>query len=191
MPEDEAHHSNNEQIMRFFRKGRPFRFSRGEIILRGNSEPTGVYCVDKGQVKVYSINDAGDEYIHIIYRHGEIFPMIWAFKNIYRNVFYEAMESSLLWMIPRDTFLKFAQSSLQISYGLLQQMIEQFNTYADRIDNLEYKRADERVIYRLLFLAGRFGTRHGGSMTIEARLTQQDIARSINVARESVARALE
>jgi CRP-like cAMP-binding protein len=56
---------------------------------------------------------------------------------------------------------------------------------------LEYKSAHERVAYRLVFLASRFGKRRGSSVVIDAPLTHEFISESINLSRETVSRQIE
>jgi CRP/FNR family transcriptional regulator len=71
------------------------------------------------------------------------------------------------------------------------QLARQFRVFADRVDNLEYKHASERVAYRLLFLASRFGIRSGSTIAIDVPLTHETFANSINLARETVSRQIE
>lgn len=176
----------------FFKSGRSVQISKGEIVIRGDEASADVYYVSKGLIKVYSINDQGEEYIHILYKSGDIFPLILAFKGRQRRVFYEALDSVVLWKVTKDRFIDHVkQNTSPDIYSLIEQMAEQFNIYADRVDNLQYKSASERVVYRLLFLASRFGRRTGNEITIDAPITHKVIASSINLTRESVSREIE
>lgn len=184
--------SDSKSLADFFMNGRSAHYSKGEIILVGDNDNLDVHFVSKGFIKVYSINDEGDEYTHIIYKTGDIFPLIWALKGLKRHVFYESMDSCVIWKIPKETFTAHLKAnSDNITYSLLEQLADQFNIYADRLDNLQYKSAHERVVYRLLFLAGRFGKKNGKDIIIEAPITHKSIASSINLARESVSREME
>jgi CRP-like cAMP-binding protein len=176
----------------FFTKGRSIRAPKGQIVLRGDDENPDIYYVGKGFIKVYSINDSGEEYLHIIYKPGDIFPLIWIFKNRRRRVFYESMSDSVVWSLPKLEFLEYIKSKTDpVAYSVIEKMAEQFNIYADRLDNLEYRNAKERVVYRLLFLASRFGRKSDGKIIIEAPVTHKLIAESINLTRESVSREIE
>lgn len=175
-----------------FMSGRSVRASKGEVLLRGDEPNADIFYIAKGTVKVYSINDQGEEYIHILYKAGEIFPLIWAFRDKQRRVFYEALDSVVLWKLPKDTFLEYVKANTSPAvYSLLEQMAEQFSVYADRIDNLQYRAASERVVYRLLFLASRFGKKVGDEIVIDTPITHKVIANSINLTRESVSREIE
>lgn len=180
----------NQKLIEFFNSARHRKFSKGELVLTGE-DPSGVMCIQKGYVQVYSISDDGDRYVHILYKVGELFPLIWAVQNIRRRVFYEAASDVVVAEAPKEDFLKFIKNDAQVIYDVLAQLAEQFYVFADRLDNLEYKSAHERVIYRLVFLASRFGERKGKSVTIQAPLTHEMISESINLARETVSREIE
>jgi CRP/FNR family transcriptional regulator len=176
----------------FFTTGISIHASKGEVVLRGDEENADIFYLSKGLIKVYSINDEGEEYIHIIYKTGDIFPLIWAFRNKQRRVFYESLASSVLWKVPKARFLgHIKENTSPEAYSLIEQLAEQFNVYADRVDNLQYKSASQRVVYRLLFLAGRFGKKDGNRIIIDAPITHKIIASSINLTRESVSREIE
>ena len=70
------------ELANFFMTGRVTYAAKGEVVLRGDDENPGIHFVSKGFVKVYSINDEGEEYLHIIYKQGDIFPLIWAFTKL-------------------------------------------------------------------------------------------------------------
>lgn len=178
-------------LLEEFRGGRKLDFRHREIVLRAGETPQGVYFIEKGFIKVYTISDRGTENMHIIYKAGEIFPLIWVFNGRVRNVFYESIGSSRLFRLTIEEFNKRMHKSTHLHSAVTEQFADQFRIYADRIDNLEYTEALERVAYRLLTLARRFGARRHGQTVIDAPITHQHIAESINLARETVSREIE
>jgi CRP/FNR family transcriptional regulator len=74
---------------------------------------------------------------------------------------------------------------------VLRQLVNTFTVYAQRIQNLGYRLPRERVIACLLDLATRFGNHSSQGLVIEAPITHQDIADSINMSRETASRVLE
>jgi len=86
-------------------------------------------------------------------------------------------------MVPEDSAITFA---------LLRRASRAADIYTRRIRNLEYRYASERIIYRLLQLCERFGNQQAdGSCLVEVGISQQILATSINVSRESVNRTME
>ena len=186
--------SNNqlqEELAGYFEKGRLLKFDKDEIVMRSREQPRGVYMIQRGFIKVYSIDDSGKENLHLIYKSGEIFPLIWAFKGLPRNVFYQALAPSRLWLLPTDEFRELAATSHSASQALVRQLVNQFHILTERLENLEYNSAADRVVYRLVFMAGRFGVKNGKQVIIDAPITHQIIADATNLVRETVSRQIE
>ena len=187
-----AAYEQSPKIRDLFIRGQPLSFGRGDVIIGNEPAPDGIYYISTGYVKCYSISKDGDEYMHIIYGSGEIFPLLWAYLEIPETpLFYEAISTCSLWRIAREWFSTYTQKDPELCYAMSVQLAQQFRMFTNRIDNLEYKRARDRLIYRLLYLASRFGTRDGDSVIIEAPLTHEIFASSINLSRESVSREME
>ncbi|MEO8105582.1 MAG: Crp/Fnr family transcriptional regulator [Candidatus Saccharibacteria bacterium] len=179
-------------IRRFFTKGQPLELNKGELVLSSASATDGVFYISTGFVKIYSISDAGEEYVHIVYGPGELFPLLATYLNFATDsLFYEALSETLVWRMSRDWFMRFIAGSIEASNAMALQLAQQFQFFSERVDNLEYKKASERVAYSLLFLANRFGVRKGQSIVIEAPITHDLLASSVNLARESVSREFE
>lgn len=191
MPRHDLKSRPQTKLIEQFKEGRLLHFRGREIVLRAGEEPQGIYYVNSGFVRAYSITDQGEENIHIIYQSGDIFPLVWAFKGIVRNIFYESVGPSKLFRLGKDDFINLVRDYPEVPQLLLQQLTDQLDVYADRLDNLEYTSASERVVYRLLFLGGRFGEKQGSKIVINLPSTHQHIARSINLARETVSREIE
>lgn len=175
----------------FLHSGLPMRIQKGEIVLGWEEEPAGIYYIEQGYIKAYSISVDGEENIQLIYGRQELFPLVWAILNIRQQVYYEALSEALLLHISLDQFTEFSQSSKLASRALMRQIAYQVYVYSERIDNLEYKKPEQRIAYRLLFLAGRFGKHTGSEIVIEGPFTHQLISDSINLARETVSREIE
>lgn len=185
-------YQQSETIRRLFNRGQPMAIGKNEVILGNDATPNGVYYIATGYIKIYSISDNGDEYVHIIYGPGEIFPIIWAYLGIEpESLFYESISECTLWRISKKWFQEFIRTDVPFSYAMSLQLAQQFRIYTDRVDNLEYKKASERIAYRLLFLASRFGMKSRGIIVIDVPITHEIFANSVNLARESVSREIE
>ena len=183
--------AHSDVVSSFFKTGSPLYFQKGDLILGNQPDPDGVYFVETGFVKVYSINDRGDELIRLIYGQGELFPLAWGYLGVNSELYYEALAETLAWRASQDRFLMLLQCNVEASFAIACQMALQLHIYSGRLENLEYGRSRERVVYRLLFLAGRFGVRRGRRVVITAPITHDIVAKSINLVRESVSREIE
>lgn len=182
-------HSNRISLKDYFVKhGRRHTYRKGQILLRPGDEPQGVYFDESGLVKIYSLSHDGSEHDHLFYGPGDVFPIMWAVEGVLRNVYYETIEESAFWLLPKPVFLAFVQNRADISYQLLERTVGLFKLYAGQIDNLLYSDAAERVAFRLLALLNRYRIREGNNYILDMPLTNRDVARSVATSRETVNR---
>ena len=181
-----------KQVEAFFKCGQQLHVLKGQCIIRGEDEPQGLYYIDRGLVRAYGINQRGEDYTFAILAPKELFPLNWLLHETRRQIFFQAITPCHVCVVPRERVLTEAQVDPNFCYGLMHKAVEAFSLFVDRLDNLEYKYAGERLAYRLLFLAKRFGEkRTDGSYLIKAQVSQQLLASSINASRESVNREFE
>jgi CRP/FNR family cyclic AMP-dependent transcriptional regulator len=182
---------DSDIVVEAFKAAKLVKYKRGDIINQPSDELKCVYMVADGFVKVYSVNNRDEQYVHLVYDTGEIFPLVWLVNEGKRNVYYEAVTNCSIYELEKSVIADRAKTDAAFSYCLLQRVTEQFRVYADRVDNLEYKYASERLAYCLLFLASRFGERQGDKILLRVPITHQVLGSTINLSRESVTRELD
>jgi CRP/FNR family transcriptional regulator len=183
------HGVKSEKLKALFRSGKQFKYQKNATITRAGETPRGIYLIESGMIKIYSLSKQGDEHIHHFFGPGDFFPIIWSFRDSVRNMFYETLSPVKVWLIPRETFKDFITSNPDVMYEVLEELIDRYHLYIGRIDNLLYPDARERSAYRLLSLADRFGVKTVEGIVIDASITHEDLAHSINMTRETFGRA--
>lgn len=184
--------NDSESISSHFREGISKHFLKGEILIQGNEKPTGVYLIESGYVKAYSISHLGQQNLLLIHGANEIMPLPWALDGAQKmGIFYEAMSDVTVFRTSKDYLRATMGVNPWLTEQILRQLLNTFTVYAQRIQSLGYRLPRERVIACLLDLATRFGHHEGHSTVIEAPITHQDIADSISMTRETASRALE
>ncbi|MDO8259909.1 MAG: Crp/Fnr family transcriptional regulator [Candidatus Magasanikbacteria bacterium] len=178
-------------IASFFAPFRPLRYKKGEIILRPDNLNPRVNFVEKGHIKVYSITEEGNEKLHLIFKSFALFPLLWVFKDIIRDVYYEAMDEVVLKKSTKEDFVKFIDNDSGALRELVDRVLVTMDVYVDRIDELEYIKSYPRLVSCLLTFAKHFGKKIGKTVLVDVPLTHRDIASSINMTRETVSRELE
>lgn len=181
---------NDYHLEKFFLKGKQYRFQKGQIILRPDIEPSGIYYIEKGYVRVYYLTESGREKLHVIYKSGELFPLLLVLRNIHKDAYYEALNEVICRKVEKEVFLRELENPY-FSKALAQRLADLLNVFIARLDNLETHGGPARVIARLLFLAERFGQKIEGGVLIDAPITHKDIADSVALNRESVSRQIE
>lgn len=178
-------------ITRFFAPFKPLRYKKGEIILRPDNLNPGVNFLERGHIKVYSITEDGNEKTHVIFKSGAIFPLLWIFKNINRDVYYEALDEVILKKAAKEDFISLMDTNNGALRELVNRMLTTFDIYVDRIEELEYLKSYPRLVSSLLTFSKHFGKKTGKKILIEVPLTHKDIGSSINMTRETVSREME
>lgn len=166
-------------------------FLKGEMIVNGLDGPRGVYLIKKGFVKAYTCSKSGEENLLLIHDAGEFIPLIWALDGVHtEGLFYEAMSDVTVLETTKEKLRSAIDENTWLSQEILKQSVNIISAYAKRIQTLEFRTARERLIAELLNLTEMFGKTHGNEVLIDAPITHQDIANSINMTRETASRAL-
>jgi CRP-like cAMP-binding protein len=183
--------SKRELLDSFFRAHTRVQYKKGEIIIRPEEEPNGVYLIEWGFVKAYMITKYGEENLLLVRGSGNVFPLIWAFTGDHKQVTYEAMEATSLWRVPKKDYLDFLDRNPEIMPVILDMAVEAYRLHSERVITLSYRTARERIISFMITNSRRFGILNkDGSKTIYAPFRQSDIASSVNATRETTSREL-
>jgi CRP/FNR family transcriptional regulator, cyclic AMP receptor protein len=174
----------------YFMQGSPESYAKGSIIIGAEDTPTDMYFIKSGAARFYT-NDRGDEFTHIIYAPGEVFPLYILAQDRQQLSTCEALLPTEVLRIPLHQFNQDLADNNALATAMLRQTVEQYRIYAMRVANLEYKYASERLAYRLILLSNRFGRQSGKEVTINLPMTHQLLATALNLSRESVSREME
>jgi CRP/FNR family transcriptional regulator len=185
-----ANQKQRKDFKALFERGRKLSYKKGELIIRANETPSGVFLIESGLVKAYDITKYGEENLLIIRKEGEIFPLIWSMTGEDHSVLYEALNETVLWRIDRSEYLDYMHNNNDALPPFIDIVLEMYRIHSLRIINLEYRTVRERIVSFLLIMSERFGEKTGGGVRITAPLRHQDIASSINATRETTGREL-
>lgn len=175
----------------FFRAHTNITYKKGETIVRPQDDPGGIYLIDNGFVKAYSITKYGEENVLLIRGAGSIFPLIWAFTGEHKQVSYEAMDKTVLWRVSKAEYIEFLDRNPDILPVILDMTIEAYRLNSERVMTLSFRTARERITSFLLNHAKRFGIKNeNDEIVIHAPFRQSDIAGSVNATRETTSREL-
>ena len=164
-------------------------YKKNEVILRPQEDDDRFFIVRKGLVKAYNINSQGEEEVQLLYTTGEAFPISWMASRPMASLFFETISDCEIAYMARADVAELLDQNPQLAKCMLEHVVNQFVIYAARVHNLSYKYSRERLAYRLLLMAKRFGTRIAQGISLPL-ISQQDIGAAINLSRESVNRGL-
>ena len=185
-----THNQQRDKIRAFFYSHTRMQYKKGEVIIRPEDEPSGIYLIEWGFVKAYTITKYGEENLMLVRGSGSVFPLIWAFTGEHRGVSYEAMEETSLWRVSKSDYLEFLDKNPDVNPIILDMAIEAYRLHSERVMTLSFHTARERIVSFLLVTANRFGVEKEGCLLIMAPFRQTDIASSVNATRETTSREL-
>ncbi len=160
-------------------------YKKGEMLIRADDDPQGIFCLTKGYVRQYTISKAGFELTLHILKPISYFPMVWAVNGTPNVYYFEALTAVEVGRAPRDEVVNFIKDKPTVIFELLSELIKDYAESLKRIEHLVFSDAYRRVISVLLYIAKHFGEKHGKGAIIHHHFTQQDIATLTGVARET------
>jgi CRP/FNR family transcriptional regulator len=166
-------------------------YKKGQIIIHEEEDPEYLYCMVSGIVKAYTITKYGERNVLEMHKKGEIFSLPALLGNRLAGVYYEASTDVKLRKMPKAVFFESMERSHMVAQAVIWQVLALLNIYGNRIQNLAYRTARERIAARLLFMAARFGREHKDGIIIEIPITHQELADALSITRETASRILE
>ncbi len=185
-----THNQQLDLIRALFNAHTRMQYKKGEIIIRPEDDPSGIYLIEWGFVKAYTITKYGEEILLLVRGSGSVFPLIWAFTGEHRQITYQAMEATSLWRVSKTDYIEFLDNNQDVMPLILDMAIEAYRLHSERVMTLSYRTARERIISFLVGAASRFGIEQNNSMVIQAPFRHSDIASSVNTTRETTSREL-
>ncbi len=167
------------------------RYGKGNIIYFQGEAPRQAFLVTEGAVRVYAIDDQGEEYVVGFYTEGDIFPMDWLHNyTTTASFYYEALTPCELAPIEKSSY-ELARTKPEVVTYMLDRFLHESNSSLIRNLALQQPRAKDKIIYFFYFLAIRHGNEMvSGLYTLGIPLTHQTIADCLGLTRETVATEL-
>ena len=162
-------------------------FKKHSILLYQGEAPRMAYVLLNGIVKVYSINNAGEEQIATFQVEGDLFPAPWIFgKSASTLYYYEALTDCEVLVTPREELRKTIVSRPELLSSTLDYFVTNYTGMLMRVTALEQSRAREKIMFTLYYLLFRYGQEtKPGMYKINVALTHGVIARLVGLTRET------
>lgn len=171
----------------FFQTARRFSFKKGDVLIRPESDPDGVFYIKSGSVKMTAISADGEEVVINTFKPGAFFPMGWVLNNTGNRYFYEANEKVEVQKAVKSEFLDFLKAEPEVVFDLVKRIYRGLDGYFLRMEYLMAGNAYSRLVTELVILARRFGKKEN-SASIRVKVTEKDLASLSGITRETVSR---
>lgn len=178
----------SKKIETFFTRFKHQTYTKGEILVRADDDPLGVFYLKEGFVKQYAISHSGDELVINVFKPIAFFPMNWAINQTPNKYFYEAMSDVELWRAPREEVITFIKNNPDVLYDLISRVFSGVDGLLTRMTYLMSGSAYARLITELLIYVNRFAK---GNSPATLTISEKDIAAQSGLTRETVSREVK
>jgi len=174
-----------KEFEEFYKQFTIRNYKKGELLIRADDDPQGIFCLTKGYVRQYTISKAGFELTLHILKPISYFPMVWAINGTPNIYYFEALTPVQVGRAPKDQVVNFIKDKPAVIFELMSELLADYAETLTRVEHLVFSDARRRVISILLYIAKHFGEKKENSLMVKHRFTQQDIATLVGVARET------
>jgi CRP/FNR family transcriptional regulator, cyclic AMP receptor protein len=165
-------------------------FARGQMIFHQGDQGELLYLIVRGQVRIFTISQLGQELSVKVFRDGDFFGELALLDGQPRSAGAQAMRATTTLALHRDVFRETIRAYPEIALTVLEELssrLRRTNIYAE---HLASHSAPQRVVRTLLDLADQHGIAEQGATRIDLHLTQDDLASLAGTTRETVNRVL-
>lgn len=164
-------------------------YKKGQVLFHEGTRPLGVFCINRGKVKVYKLGSDGKEQIIRIAKESDILGYKAMISEETYPVTAETLEDCTICFLPKSDFLNLLSDSPAFNQKLLQAVCHEIGVMSDSMTNLAQKSVRERLAVTLLMLKDTYGV-EGESEAVEINLTREDLANIVGTATETLIRLL-
>lgn len=169
------------------------RYEKSKIVIYEGDTVKNFYFIKSGYIKVYNINEDGEERTLLLRRPGDIFPLLKdpASPSYVSPYFFETMTEAEIGKIDQEAFLAEASTNRDSAWALLRYISEFSSLQTDRLRQIENKTAEGKLENLLPYLDEICGQSVANGRRLGVKLTHQDLASLLGVARETVSREMQ
>ena len=159
-------------------------YKKSQPLFIEGSMPRGVFCLNKGKVKIFSRGEEGKEQIIHVAKEGEIVGFRAMFSEEPYKVTASTLEESNICFISKADFLNLVDTNVTLRNGIMKELSTELANRVTYITNMAQKSVRGRLAFALILLEEIYT----GEMI---NLTQEDLANFVGTATETLIRLLK
>ncbi len=180
-----------KKVESFFAPYAQMTYKKGELILRAEDVPFGVYYLQQGYVRQYLLSPSGETFIVHIYKPGSFFPLAWVLNETPNVYHFEAMTQATIVRAPREEFVSFLKAHPEALFYATQRLAAGLAGFVNRVAQLVLDDAYTKTILLILYYADNFGLKTKEGIELQVPLTHREIASWIGTTRETASLQVE
>lgn len=165
-------------------------YPRKHYIFMEGDEREATFFILEGTVKIFKVDESGNEQVINLLQKGEMFPHVGFFDKTPYPATAEAIENTEIFVIRIDDFDRLLLEKPEITLKVMKIMGQKISMLQQRVQELISQDILHRVVRTLLRLAKESGQFNGSEVRINMPLTNQDFANMVGSTRETINRVL-
>jgi len=167
------------------------RYKKHEVILFEEDTTEYMYIILNGKTKVVQTTEDGKEILLAMHHSGEFFGEMSLLDGKTSPATVVAMEDSSVAIISRQEFYSLIRAQKRILDNLLLILCSRLRDSWEKIQLLNLKNASHRIKILFLMLSDKYGEKTAEGVTLNIKLTHQEIAEMTGMTRETVTRMID
>lgn len=167
------------------------KFKKHETILYEEDTNEFMYIILFGKVKAVRMTEDGKEIILAVHQAGEFFGEMSLIDGKTTPASVIATEDSLAAIVSKKDFYSILFAQTKVTMSLLKIFCTRLRKCWDTIQLLNFNNASQRTKMLLLMLSDEYGKKSAEGITLNIKLTHQDVAEMTGMTRETVTRILD
>ena len=164
-------------------------YKKGQAIFTEGSKPHGLYCVNKGKVKLVKLGEDGKEQILRLIKPGDMMGYRALLSGDRYNATAIALEDCGVCYVSKQMFIGVLQKDTNLSMEMMRLLGDDLKKAEEHITHMAQKPVRERMAEALLFIKETYGLEED-NQTINVTLTREEIANLVGTATETAIRLL-
>jgi CRP/FNR family transcriptional regulator len=182
---------SDREISNILKKTSIKKFKKNDIILHEKDTNKFMYLILFGKVKVVRVTEDGKEMVLAIHKTGDFFGEMSFIDGKTVPATVMVTENSQVIIISKANFYSILYSNEKVLQALLQVLTSRLRESWEVINLLSFNNASQRIKTLLILYSSKYGKKMNNGITIDIKLTHQDIANMSGIARETVTRVLD
>lgn len=160
--------------------------SKNEPIYFANDPSNAIFFLKNGRIKIVKYTSNGEESIITLINPGEVFGEMAYMDEEGRTDFAVTVEPALICAINKNDLGEFINKNPSLNKKLTKLIGLKLKSFSERIEDLVFKDANQRVISFLIRMADKNGKNVGNQIFVKPFLKHQDIAELTACSRQTV-----
>lgn len=163
-------------------------YKKGQIVFHQGNPAYGLYCINRGKLKMTQTGPEGKESIIGIAGYGDVL----GHRSLYSGEVYGAtvsvLEDATICFLSKEFIFKTIQEQPSIALKIIQKLSQEMGATEKKNASMSQKSVRERLAELLLTLKKTYGIQEGSRFRLDIKLTREDLGNMIGTSPETVIR---